>query len=289
MKIKMLVFTLAFVLALAPMLGSVHSAPSEDYLIKADGFTISINSDYPALSFYRENATEASFSISYDALALYLYGEDMGNPEYISNLSSSLWKTTIGKSTEEDGTVRTVVTMNSTINLSGASEKDGWALLSFSFLILANGDRAQLGISMSISDMKPIESCSNLAIIQSIDGDATFIPAANEIIVSDIYYRWNPTATVDMNGLREERDVGAQYSDGSLSLVYPYSQNMVRIMHISGQVDLGHTAFMRDYFSDAIGYSLGIITGFGLFGISYAVKGKKKKSPFDMDSPIYRK
>lgn len=284
MRKKSLILVIAFVLALAPLIGSMQSAGS-DYLIDADGFTISIDSDRPAISFYRDNVSV--FSISYETLVL--YSGDVSSPEYLSNLSSSLWETNVGKSTEEDGTVRTVVTMTSTLDLSGAGDIEDWGKLSFTFLILAHGDKAQLGISMNITDMKPVASCSDLAIVQKIDGDATFLPDANEIIVSDIYYRWNPTATVNINGVEEERDVGAQYSDSSLALIYPYSQNMVEIMHISGQVDLGNTVVMRDYFSDMVGYSLGILAGFGLFGISYAVGNRKKKSPFDMDSPIYRK
>ncbi len=283
----MAVMTLALILALAPLLASAgYSEPSE-YMIKADGFTISIDSSHPALKFYRENSTEPDFSISYDRLIL--YSGDIERPEYVSNLSASSWHSMVGNSTEENGTVRTVVTMTSTISLSGEKDIGDWGLLSFTFLILARGEHAQLGISMSISGMKPVESCSNLAIVQSIGGDASFVPDSDEIIISNVYCRWNPTATVDINGAHEKRDVGAEYSDHSLSLIYPYNSGMQSIMHVSGQVELGHAAVMPDYFSDALGYGLGMLSIAGLLGISYAVKGKRKKSPFDMDSPIYRK
>ncbi len=281
---KNIVLALAFILALAPAIASAEPA---DYLVDADGFTVSISSEHPAISFYHGNSTEPVFSISYDRLIL--YGSDISSPVFFSNLSSSLWETTIHNSTEEDGTVRTVVSMSSMIDLSGISDVKDWARLSFNFLILANGDKAQLGISMTLSDIKPVNSCSNLAIVQSIDGDATFIPESNEVIISDIYYRWDPTAKVNLGGTQEDRDVSATYSDGSLSMIYPYSRNTVEIMHISGRMDLGSTVVMRDYFSDALGYGLGMLAGFGILGMTYAVKGKKKKSPFDMNSPIYRK
>jgi len=290
MKRNLIVIAMALFIAFVPLIGSAATeqpAINGEYLIRADGFMISIDSSYPVLSFYGENATEPVFSISYDELVL--YNGDISAPEYRSTLSSSLWDTTIFNSTEEDGTVRTLVSMSSTIDMSGNGEISEWGKLTFNFLILTKGDKAQLGISMNIKDMKSVSDCSHMAIIQSIDGDATFIPDANEVIVSDIYYRWDPTASVNIDGVQEERDVGAQYSEGSLSLIYPYSQDMVEIMHISGKVDLGNTVIMKNYFSDALGYGLGILAGFGLLGISYAVKEKKKKSPFDMDSPIYRK
>lgn len=286
MKKQTLVIALVFVLAIAPVMGSAEPVKRGN-MINADGFSISINSTYPSLSFYKGNLTVPVFSISYEKLVL--YSEDMESPEYSADLSSAVWDTTMSNTSEEDGTLRTVVSMSSVIDLSGSSEIKDWGALSFQFLILANGDKAQLGISMAMTGMKPVSSCSKLAIVQNIDGDARFIPDANEMIISDIYYRWDPTAAVDLGGTKEDRNVEAQYSEGSLSLIYPYSENMVEIMHVSGKLELGNTVLVRDYFSDALGYGLGMLAGFGLLGMSYAVKNKKRKSPFDMDSPIYRK
>ena len=289
MKSAAVVLTVAMFLAFAPLLGSgsygIYNTVNLNgvYSVHADGFDIVMNSSSPQLAFYRDNSP--SFIVNYTALYLYSSSRSDG---YKADLSGSDWKTTVSNTTEEDGTMRTVVTMSSVLDMASPTKTiPSWGELTFRFFILTKGDRAQLGISTHIDNMTAT-SCSHIALSQDITGNAS-IANSDELIVSGVYYRWDRSARVLIGDELSEVPVSTHYYDGKLSFVYPYSQNMVEISHYSGRMDFSGHIVIRDYFSDALGYGIGLLAGFGMLGIPYASHKKREKSPFDMDSPIYRK
>ncbi len=294
MKMKILVISLATILAFSSVVGS-GEYPSSNRItvqenplyIRADGFLVSIDTTKPGVMFYSGNNTTEIFSVSY--LYLFAYHDDISNPTYYSNLSEAAWESTFNSTEEEDGT-RTVVTMSTMVDMkSDASSVDDWGKLTFNFLIITKEKRAQLGISLKIEGMKALPEVSHLALAQKLQGDAKLILDENRMVISGINYRWESKATVKMGYESMESDVSSYYSDDVLYLVYPYSQNMVEISHYSGEIEFGETAVIRDYFSEIIGYGVGILLGSLALGLPYAAHKKRRKSPFDMDSPLYRK
>lgn len=293
MKSAAVVLTVAMILAFAPLLGSgsygiynTVNLNGSTYSVHADGFDILMNSSSPQLAFYRDNATSPSFIVNYTAL--YLYSSSISDG-YRADLSGSQWRTTVSNTTEEDGTMRTVVTMSSVLDMTSSRDTiRSWGELTFRFFILTRGDKAQLGISAHIDNMTAT-SYSHIALSQDITGDAKFIANSDELIVSGVYYRWDQNAHVLIGDETSEVPVSTHYSDGKLLFIYPYSRNMVEISHYSGRMDFSGHMVIRDYFSDALGYGIGLLAGFGMLGIPYASHKKRERSPFDMNSPIYRK
>jgi len=294
MKMKIFILTLAAVLAFSSLVGSGEypsynkiNVQENSLYIHADGFLIGIDTINPEVKFYSDNGSTDVFSVSY--LYLTAYDEDIAHPLYTADFSKAVWESENSTQETEDGT-RTTVTMATTLSMESATETvENWGRLSFTFLILTRGDEAQLGISLKIDGMKALEGVSHLALVQRIDGNAKPMLDENRISVSDINYRWKSSAEVKTGYESVETEVSAYYSDGMLSLVYPYERNMLEISHNSGEIDFGNTLIMRDYFSSIIGYSAGVLLGSLAVGLPYAVHKKSKKSPFDMDSPLYKK
>ncbi len=294
MKMKILIITLTMILAFSSVLGSSESlsfnrimVQENPLYVQADGFLVSIDTTKPGVVFHSENNTTEIFSVSY--LYIFAYNVDISSPTYYSDLSSAAWMSTFNSEEEEDGT-RTVVTMSTMVDMkSDAGSVDDWGKLTFKFLIITKGERAQLGISLKIEGMKALPDVSHLALAQKLKGDATLMLDENRMVISEINYRWESKATVKMGYESIESDVSSYYSDDMLYLVYPYSQNMVEISHYSGEIEFGKTAVIRDYFSEIVGYGTGILLGSLALGLPYATYKKRRKSPFDMDSPLYRK
>ncbi len=294
MKTKILIITLAVILAFSSLVSS-GEYPSYNKItvqenllyIHADGFLIGINNTEPAVEFYSaENGTPV-FSVSY--LFLSAYDKDMNKALYTANFSEAVWTSSNSTRESEDGT-RTIVAMSTALDMKSDTEiVENWGKLSFTFLIITKGDEAQLGISLKIDGMRPLADVTDISLAQRIGGDVRPILNENRISVSGINYRWKSSADIKTGSESIERDVSAYYSHGMLYLVYPYSQNMVEISHNSGEIDFGSSPIIRDYFSEIIGYGAGVLLGSLAIGLPYAAHKKSKKSPFDMNSPLYKK
>jgi len=291
---KILIIALTAILAFSSFVGSGEYTSynkitvQENLLyIHADGFLIGINTLNPGVEFYSNNNTVPVFSVSY--LNLSAYNGDRSNVPYEADFSEAAWHSTNSTRESEDST-RTMVTMSTTLDMKSNTEMvENWGKLTFTFLIITKGDEAQLGISLKIEGMKPLTGVSDLCLAQRIDGDTRPLLNENRISVSGINYRWKSTADIKTGCESIKREVISYYSNGMLYLEYPYDQNMVEISHNSGEIDFGTTPVIRDCFSEIIGYGAGVLLGSLAIGLPYIVHKKNKKSPFDMDSPLYRK
>lgn len=291
---KILIIALTVILAFSSFVGSGEYTSynkitvQENLLyIHADGFLIGIDTLNPGVEFYSNNNTIPVFSVLY--LNLSAYNGDRNNMSYEADFSEVPWHSTNSTQEFEDGT-RTIITMSTTLDMKSDKKiVENWGKLTFTFLIITKGDEAQLGISLKIEGMKPLTGVTDLCLAQRIDGDARPLLNENRISVSGINYRWKSSADIKTGYENIKRDVVPYYSNGMLYLEYPYDQNMVEISHNSGEIDFGTTPVIRDYFSEIIGYSAGVLMGSLAIGLPYVAHKKSKKSPFDMDSPLYRK
>ncbi len=295
MRAKIPVMVLTAILAISPLIGSgeytnyTHlDAQENPVYVNADGFTISINTESPEVDFYRVNESAPVFTVTYSRI--YAYSTDISEPEFMADLSTASWTSSVYNTTEEDGTIRTVVKMSAPINMTFKSETvSEWGEINFDFLILVKGDEAQLGVSLKMSGLKPLSDVSHIALVQDIGGYGDITVEKGKISVSGVYYRWDPDAMIK-NQYRESKvEVKSLYSDGNLYLIYPYDTDVQEISHYSGRVDIGTYGIIRDITGEVFGYGLGILLGSLFLGLPYATHRKKERSPFDMDSPLYRK
>ena len=295
MRAKILVMALAAILALSPLIGSGEyphnylNAQENPVNVRADGFMISIDTDKPVVEFYSVNESAPIFSVHYNYI--YAYSDDISNPEYMANLMASSWNSSVSNTTEEDGAIKTLVQMSSYVDMMGKSEIQRWGKISFEFRITVKGDEAQLSVSLEMSALKPIDNgkVSHLALIQEIKSTREITKDNERLYVSGVNYRWDPSAIIKESNVEKNRDVSSIYSDGTLYLIYPYNTGVQDISHYSWRVDIGSYGVIRDITGEILGYGLGILLGSIMVGIPYAAHRKKEKSPFNMDSPLYKR
>ncbi len=298
MRAKIFVMALVAILALSPLIGSGEYAhynypdtQENPVKVRADGFIISIDTDKPAVEFYSVNGSTPIFSVQYRSICA--YSDDISNPEYTADLTKSSWDSSVSNATEEDGAIKTLVQMSSYVDMVGASDIQRWGKISFEFRIIVKGDEAQLGVSLEMSGLKHIDggNVRHLALIQDISSTDDVKEADGRLYVSGVNYRWDPTATESINesGVERNVEVSSIYSNDTLYLIYPYDTGVQDISHYSGRVDIGSYGVIRDVTGEILGYGLGILLGSVMLGIPYAAHRKREKSPFDMDSPLYKK
>jgi hypothetical protein len=288
MKTKILVMSLIVILAFSPLLGSGDADSSQENSVQvhADGFFIYIDTESPAVEFHSVNGS-ALFSVHYTSI--YLYSNDIDNPECVADIRNSSWAS-ISNTFEEDGATKTIVKMSSYVTMkSSTTEIQRWGNIIFTFRITVKGDEAQLGVSLEMKDLKEIDGVSHLAIVQQINSNEKVSNGDYRLYVSGVNYRWDPTAKMVDSGTTAEKKVSSEYSNGTLYLIYPYDKGVRDISHYSGRVNIGSYAVIRDITGDIIGYGAGILLGSILLGIPYATHKKREKSPFDMNSPLYKK
>ncbi len=282
MKIKILAIWLTAILAITPFVsGEYHPYAQENPVqIHAGDFTVAINTESPGVEFQSNNGTQP-FSVQY--LYVYAYSDNISMPVYVADLSKSSWLHHVNRS-EEDGTTRIFVEMSAPLLMQDTQNTSFvWGKMNIYLLILVNGGEAQLSISVKMRDLTPISGVSHIALVQKISPDVHI--DRGEIHVSGVFYRWPSKVKIRENSVERDADVSYGMMDGELYLSYPYSEDVKELY----SEDLGAYAVIKDITGEIFGYGLGILLGSILLGIPYASHRKRKKSPFDMDSPLYRK